>query len=64
MTDQQIRVIVKVKRGKQLLGKSTMRFCEGAYPLVDLQRIYLPTVVRRALLGAAEAGMRRPDGDV
>lgn len=62
MNDQNIQIAVTVKRGKQELGKSKMRFCEGAYTAVDLQRLYLPVVASRALSQAVENGMRSPDG--
>lgn len=61
MNDQSIQVTVKVKRGKQELGKSKMHFSEGAYTAIDLQRLYLPTVTSRALAQAVENGMRSPD---
>lgn len=59
--DPMIELIVKVKRGKQALGKSVMRFSEGAYTATELQALYAPVVVGRALAEAAENGMRCGD---
>lgn len=56
-----ITVMVKVKRGKQALGKSVMRFSEGAYTATELQALYAPVVLGRALTDAVENGMRCGD---
>ena len=56
-----IELTVKVKRGKQALGKSVMRFSEGAYTATDLQALYAPVILGRALAEAVENGMRCDD---
>lgn len=59
-----ITVMVKVKRGKQALGKSAMRFSEGAYTATELQALYAPVILGRALTEAVENGMRCGDDTV
>lgn len=59
-----ITVMVKVKRGKQALGKSVMRFSEGAYTATELQALYAPVIIGRALTEAVENGMRCGDDTV
>lgn len=56
-----ITVTVRVKRGRRGLGKSVMRFSEGAYTPAELQSLYSPVIVSRALAQAVENGMRCDD---